>query len=179
MLALNRKLLRNLWQTKGQAIAIILVIAAGVSMFIMYFSTFESLRLTRSAYYERYRFADVFASLKRAPVWLRERIARIPGVAQAETRVVVDVTLDVEGLSEPAKGRLISIPDRQVATLNDVFLRRGRYIEPGRADESAFFKLTHYRIYVRKYRTITDGADQHADPQSGRPRKSPSVLVAG
>ena len=146
MLALNRKLLRNLWQTKGQAIAIILVIAAGVSMFVMYFSTFESLRITRSAYYERYRFADVFVSLKRAPIRLRERIARIPGVAQAETRVVVDVTLDVEGLSEPAKGRLISIPDRQVATLNDVFLRRGRYIEPGRQDEvlvSEAFALAH------------------------------------
>ena len=122
MRALNRKLLRNLWQAKGQAVAISLVIAAGVSMFIMYFSTFESLQITRAAYYERYRFAEVFASLKRAPRLLRERIARIPGVARAEARVVVDVTLDVEGLPEPAKGRLISIPGRQEATLNDIFL---------------------------------------------------------
>ena len=98
MLALNRKLLRNLRQAKGQAVAISLVIAAGVSMFIMYFSTFESLQVTRAAYYESYRFADVFASLKRAPRLLRERIERIPGVARVEARVIVDVTLDVEGL---------------------------------------------------------------------------------
>ena len=146
MQALNRKLLRDLWQIKGQAIAISLVIAAGVSLFIMYMSTFESLQLTRSAYYDRYRFADVFASLKRAPLWLQQRIAQIPGVARAETRVVVDVTLDVEGLSEPAVGRLISIPERREAMLNDVFLRRGRYIEPGRPDEvlaSEAFALAH------------------------------------
>lgn len=146
MRALNRKLLRNLWQAKGQAVAISLVIAAGVSMFIMYFSTFESLQITRAAYYERYRFAEVFASLKRAPRLLRERIERIPGVARAEARVVVDVTLDVEGLPEPAKGRLISIPGRQAATLNDIFLRSGRYIEPGRQDEvivSEAFALAH------------------------------------
>ena len=146
MQALNLKLFRDLWQIKGQAIAISLVIAAGVSLFIMYLSTFESLQLTRSAYYDRYRFADVFASLKRAPLWLQQRIAQIPGVARAETRVVVNVTLDVEGLSEPAVGRLISIPERREAMLNDVFLRRGRYIEPGRPDEvlaSEAFALAH------------------------------------
>ena len=135
MRAINRKLLRDLWQIKGPGMAISLVIAAGVAMFIMYLSTFESLRRTQEAYYERYRFADVFASLKRAPLWLEERIARIPGVAEVQTRVVVSVTLDVEDLEEPVVGRLISIPARDRSTLNDVALQKGRYIEPGRSDE--------------------------------------------
>src|SRR5262249_47582788 len=39
------------------------------------------------------------------------------------------------GLSEPAAGRLISIPDRQAPTLNDLFLRKGRRPEPGRPGE--------------------------------------------
>ena len=135
MRAIHRKLLRDLWHIKGQGLAISLVIGAGVTMFIMYLSTFESLRRTQETYYDRYRFADVFASLKRAPLWLEDRIEQIPGVAQVETRVVVNVTLDVEDLAEPVLGRLISIPERDIATLNDVALQKGRYIEPGRSDE--------------------------------------------
>ncbi|MEM7357389.1 MAG: ABC transporter permease, partial [Acidobacteriota bacterium] len=135
MRAIHRKLLRDLWQIKGQGLAISLVIGAGVAMFIMYLSTFESLRLTQEAYYERYRFADVFVSLKRAPLWLEDRIEQIPGVAEVDTRVVASVTLDVEDLNEPVLGRLISIPERDRLTLNDVALQKGRYIEPGRSDE--------------------------------------------
>ena len=59
----------------------------------------------------------------------------IPGVARVETRVVVDVTLDVPGLDEPASGRLIGIPVPTPPTLNDVFLRRGRFPAAGAPDE--------------------------------------------
>ena len=135
MAALNRKLFRDLWRIKGQAVAIGMVIGVGVLMFIMYLSTFFSLHLTLNTYYERYRFAHVFASLKRAPLSLADRIANIPGVSQAETRVVMDVNLDVEGLQEPATGRLVSIPAHRRDIVNDIVLRAGRYIEPGRPDE--------------------------------------------
>src|SRR5690606_10907523 len=96
--ALDRKLLRDLWRLKGQAAAIAAVMAAGLAMLVAYIATFASLQLTLQTYYERYRFADVFASLVRAPLALRERIAEIPGVAAVETRIVADVTLDVEGM---------------------------------------------------------------------------------
>ena len=146
MQAINRKLLRDLWHVKGQAMSISLVIAVGVVMLIMYSSAFDSLRLTQTSYYERQRFADVFASLKRAPARVRDRIIAIPGVAQVETRVVVDVTLDVEGLSEPATGRLISIPTVRRSMLNDVVIRRGRYLDGTRPDEvivNEAFALAH------------------------------------
>lgn len=132
---LDRKLLRDLWHVRGQAVAIALVIGSGVAMFVLYISTFDSLRRTQRAYYERQRFADVFASLKRAPQRLEERIAAIPGVADVATRVVADVTLDVPGLDEPATGRLISIPARGRPALNDVYLKSGRWIDSGRPDE--------------------------------------------
>src|SRR5918993_1724504 len=132
---LDRKLLRDAWALKGQALAISLVIGAGVAMFIMYLSTFASLRLTQSTYYERYRFAQVFSGLTRAPLALGERIAEIPGVARVDVRVVVDVTLDVPDLTEPASGRLIGIPIPRIPTLNDIFLRRGRFPSPERVDE--------------------------------------------
>ncbi|MEQ1912094.1 MAG: ABC transporter permease, partial [Vicinamibacterales bacterium] len=89
---LDRKLLRDLWEMKGQALAIAAVVAAGVAMFVMYLSNFDSLQQSRAEYYESARFADVFASLKRAPSSVRTRIAAIPGVEQVMTRVVADVT---------------------------------------------------------------------------------------
>jgi putative ABC transport system permease protein len=132
---LDRKLLRDLWEMKGQSVAIAAVIGAGATMFVMYLSNFESLQRTRAAYYETARFGDVFASLKRAPSSLEPRLAAIPGVAIAATRVVADVTLDVPGMAEPATGRLISLPERGRPPLNDVYLRRGRWIDPTRPDE--------------------------------------------
>ena len=133
--AINRKLLRDLWRIKGQAFAIACVIGSGVCMFVMYRSTFDSLGLTLDTYYQEQRFAEVFAAAKRAPESLMPRIAAIPGVAQAESRVVAGVTLDMPGMDEPAMGRLVSIPADGRPLLNDVFLRKGRWIAPNRPDE--------------------------------------------
>jgi len=133
--ALDRKLIRDLWAMKGQSLAIASVIAAGVAMFVMYLSNFDSLERTRASYYDTARFADVFALLKRAPLSLESRIAALPGVEAVSTRVVADVTLDVPRMAEPATGRLISLPDGGRPPLNDVYLRRGRWIDVTRADE--------------------------------------------
>jgi putative ABC transport system permease protein len=133
--ALDRKLLRDLWQMKGQSAAIASVTAAGVAMFVMYLSNFESLQRTRDTYYQTARFADVFASVTRAPASLESRIAALPGVEAVSTRVVADVTLDVPAMAEPATGRLVSIPERRRPLLNDVSLRRGRWVDSARPDE--------------------------------------------
>jgi putative ABC transport system permease protein len=133
--ALQRKLLRDLWHLRGQVGAIAVVVACGVAVVVTTRSAYESLALSQSSYYASYRFADVFANLERAPESLRAEIAAIPGVAAVETRIVAQVTLDVPGLGEPATGRLIGIPERRVPILNDLHLRRGRWIEPGRRDE--------------------------------------------
>ena len=146
MKAINRKLVRDLWLIKGQVLAISLVIAAAVCVYVMYLGAFDSLRLTQSAYYQRYRFADVFAGLKRAPLYLEDRILQIPGVADAELRVSASVTLDMEGMTEPAVGRLVSIPAGQSAILNDLFIRLGRYPDPTRRNEilvNEGFALAH------------------------------------
>ena len=133
--ALDRKLVRDLWEMKGQALAIAAVIAAGVTMFVTYLSNFDSLERTLANYYERQRFADVFAGAVRAPERLAARIADLPGVEVVDTRVVADVTLDVPGLAEPATGRLVSIRPGGASPLNAVVLRRGTWPDPARADE--------------------------------------------
>ena len=136
MRALDRKLLRDLWNVKSQVLAIALVVSSGIALLVMSLGVFGSLTTTREAYYARYAFADVFAGAMRAPNWVEERIEAIPGVEKVQTRVVVGVSLDVEGVAEPVNGRLISMPERGRPALNDVVLRRGRWLDPDRAEEA-------------------------------------------
>jgi putative ABC transport system permease protein len=148
--SLDCKLLRDLSQMKGQAIAIALVISAGVATFVNSRTILYSLEVTRSTFYERCHFADVFASVKRAPDSLVERLQEIPGVAQVETRVVEVVNLDVPDLDEPAVGKLISLPVTRPPLLNQLYLRKGRQLTPGRDDEvlasEGFMKANHLDV---------------------------------
>jgi putative ABC transport system permease protein len=132
---LDRKLLRDLWHLRGQLAAVAVVVTAGVAVVVTTRTSYSSLIASRAAYYEGYRFADVFAHTSRAPASLAPRLAAIPGVEAAETRIVVSVTLDVPGLPEPATGRLVSIPADGDPLLNVVHLRRGRRPDRGRQDE--------------------------------------------
>ena len=135
MRTLHRKLFRDVWHLRGQMLAIAAVVACGVAVFVTTRTAYESLLLSQARYYAEYRFADVFVNLKRAPDALAARLRVVPGVAVVQTRIVFEVILDVRGVAEPATGRLISVPERRADMLNDLYVRRGRYIEPGRRDE--------------------------------------------
>ena len=74
---IQRKLLRDISATRTQALAISLVLAAGVTLYVAYLSNFDSLRRAQVEYYERYRFADVFARVTRAPASLHGDLAAL------------------------------------------------------------------------------------------------------
>ena len=130
MKALNRKAFRDLWHLRSQALAIALVIAAGIANLIMAQSTLESLYLTRERFYRDYAFADVWAGLKRAPESLARRIGELDGVMLADTRIVVPANLSLEGFTDPVKGMVISLPDDGEPRLNRLYLRAGRFPAP-------------------------------------------------
>ena len=75
MTALRTKAVRDLWHLRGQALAIAFVIAGGIATLVMAQSTYQSLEGTRARFYGDYALADVWASAKRAPDPLAERIA--------------------------------------------------------------------------------------------------------
>jgi putative ABC transport system permease protein len=135
MRMLDRKLVRDLRQMWAQALAIALVIASGVATFVLASGAYHSLEETRSAYYLRYRFADIFAEVRRAPKSIADRISAIPGVAAAEPRITQLALLDVPGLAEPATGRAVSVPEFTEPRLNLLHLREGRLPERERANE--------------------------------------------
>jgi putative ABC transport system permease protein len=135
MKALDKKLWRELWHLRMQALAIALVIVGGVAIYIMSLSTLHSLFETRESYYREHHFAQVFASLKRAPLSLTKRIEAIPGVDKVETRVVAYVSLDITGFSDPVSAHLVSLPDNSRGLLNQIYVRKGRLFEPDSDDE--------------------------------------------
>lgn len=128
---LTAKLLRDVWRMRGQALAIALVMAAGVGMVLMSFGMMRSLEATRDAYYERYALADAWVPLRRAPDSLARELARLPGVASLESRVTAVATLDIPGVAEPVSARLHSLP----VAINRLVLRSGRLPRADRRNE--------------------------------------------
>lgn len=143
---LDRKLARDFRHNLGPVLAIALVIAAGLATMVTASSAMISLQETQQAYYERNRFADVFAHVRRAPAAVADRIAAIDGVARVEARVVQDALLDIPAMSEPVRGLIISWPADGQPSVNAVTVDRGRPPQPGRSDEvmvTASFAAAH------------------------------------
>jgi putative ABC transport system permease protein len=133
--SLDRKLLRDLWSLKTQVVSIALVIACGIGGFIGSLSTHSSLLWSRQNYYDTARFAHVFATAKRAPASLEAKLREIPGVAEAETRVVRDAQLSLPGVVPPMIARLIGVDFQYLPGMNRLTLKTGRWPAPGAKGE--------------------------------------------
>jgi putative ABC transport system permease protein len=139
MRALDRKLLRDLRLMWSQALTIALVVASGVAGFITTLSAVDSLALARDRYYAADRFADVFATVKRAPNALAAALGDIPGVADVQTTVEQTVRVEIADVSDPIMGHLIGVDPRRPQRMNRVALRSGRALHP----EGAVQTVTH------------------------------------
>ena len=142
---LRRKVLRDLRRLWAQVLAIALVLAAGVATLILGNGAYASLHETRARYYEENRFADVFASVTRAPRALLAEIEEIGGVLDADARIVKLGSPDLPEMSGPASVQLVSLPEG-AAGLNRLYLRQGRLPDPQAVREAAVsegFALAH------------------------------------
>jgi putative ABC transport system permease protein len=158
--ALDRKMLRDLRRIWMQALAIAVVLGCGVALLIMSVGSYRSLEETRSAYYARHLFGDVFATVKRAPVHLRSSILAIDGVAAVELRASDYALLDIEGMIEPASGLALSLPDFSAPSVNQPYLISGRLPRPGRRNEVAVteaFAEEHGFIAGNQFAAILNG----------------------
>ena len=127
MHAIDKKLLRDFKRLWIQAVAIALVLACGVAILLTSVGMYKALSETRAAYYERNRFADVFAHTTRAPLSLLSEIARIDGVMSVEARISGDAILDIPGRTKTAVGKILSYPETSDPVLNVPLLVAGRF----------------------------------------------------
>lgn len=136
MTVLDHKLRRDIWQTKGQVIAVLAVIACGIAVYVAFYSAFNNLILTRNSYYAQYRFHDFSVQLEKAPETAVFRVASLLGVKAARGRIVKDVNLGVDNDDENKIARLISLPERHENIIDSIHLVSGRFFSPEVPDEA-------------------------------------------
>ncbi|MFT7629694.1 MAG: putative ABC transport system permease protein [Mariniblastus sp.] len=157
---LDRKLIRDLTHMKGQILAIVMVIAAGIAVFTMAMCAYSSLKNGQNKFYREFRFADIFSNARRCPNAMIPRIEDLTGVSTVETRLVYEVLLDVPGMVEPATAKLISFPESGENKLNQVYISRGRMLEPNRNGEvvvSEMFADAHGLVPGEQLKAIING----------------------
>lgn len=128
MKALTRMRWRDLWWLRGQVLATAVVVCCGIASFVATYGTWQALAETQREYYRHYHFAELFASLKRAPLGLQNALQQLPGVAQVAVRVSTDVLLDEPTSDVLTSARIVSLPPSQ-PSLNGVHVRSGRWPE--------------------------------------------------
>src|SRR5699024_3084240 len=135
MKTIDLKMMRDLRNMRGQVIAIALVIIAGVSVYVTMSSVADTLQGTLKTYYEDYGFGDGFASVRRAPESLADRLRNVNGVNQLQTRVKASVNFEISDFDDPVTGQIVSIPAGRQPRLNQLFIRKGRLVKPGHKNE--------------------------------------------
>lgn len=126
MKALDRKLLRDLRLMWSQALTIALVVASGIGGFITSLSAVDSLALARDRFYAEGRFADLFATVKRAPLALEAALREVPGVADVQTTVEAVVRVEIPGVADPIIGQLIGLDLKHGPRMNLVSVSAGQ-----------------------------------------------------
>jgi putative ABC transport system permease protein len=128
MKTLDKKLLRDLALMWSQALTIALVVASGVAGFITSFSAYDALSWSRDLYYADSRFADVFTTLKRAPLSLEPQLQAMAGAAHVETSQAQVVPISIANVVDPIVGLLLGLDPLAPQRLNTVHLRSGRMV---------------------------------------------------
>jgi putative ABC transport system permease protein len=134
--ALWTKLRRDLWRSRGQAVAIGVVVACAVATSAGSVATAHALARSRDLYYARAELPDVFAEAARVPAPVARRLAAVPGVAQLETRAAGDARVSWTG--GRARARLISVTS-DGGRLGRLHVRAGRLPGAGEAAISEGF----------------------------------------
>lgn len=120
-----KKFYRDVGESKGQFLSVLVVVMIGVMFYIGMNTALAGVEGAGETYFKEYRLADLWSSVIRAPEAAVERIGSLPGVRMAEGRVVQDVRIDIG--DGDAMVRLISLPDEKRDTVNDILLTSGGY----------------------------------------------------
>lgn len=127
-MTLSRKLVRDLWESKAQYLAVAVVVALGVAFFGASYMSYRNLADSYGESYQALKFEDFSITFHDAPRRVVNRIRTIPGLKSVEGRLVQDVAVELEGdSSRKLIGRLISIPVGRRLTVDDLMVSEGRF----------------------------------------------------
>ncbi|ERS85686.1 ABC transporter permease [Marinobacter sp. C1S70] len=160
---LHTKLRREIWQMRGQLLAIALVIAGGIAVCLMSLVNYSSLTATRDQYYQEHQFADVFVSVKRPPRHVLQTVSKLPGVTRLSGRVEGAAKLSLPDYDEPVSAHLVSVPPAGQPEVNQLYVRQGRLPSATHANEVAIigsFADAHQLTLDDSFNAIINGRQQ-------------------
>ncbi|MCH7727858.1 MAG: ABC transporter permease, partial [Planctomycetes bacterium] len=135
MKTLDRKLCREVYRSKWLLLTIASIVAIGVMCFVAMQSAYRNLQQAQHRYYRQCRMADFWIDLKKVPLSELEAVRQIPGVIEAQPRIQFSAVVDLDGVSEPLNGLVLSLPDHHRSTINGVVLRKGDYFSGHRDNQ--------------------------------------------
>ena len=132
---LNKKLRRDILNSKGMLIAVVAIIAVGVSFLVGMYGTFNNLTNAKTSYYSKCNIADFWIELKKAPNSTIEKITAINGVSSVRERILFPIVVDLEGVETPLSGTVISMPQERAKVINDIVMLKGTYFTEDKKNE--------------------------------------------
>jgi putative ABC transport system permease protein len=131
MRTLTRKTWRDIRVRKGQFIALVVLVSLGITSYVAFVSSYRNLEASAGAAVDQLLLADFTTHVVSAPDGVVDKVRKVPGVAAAEGRLVVDAGLDLGDTW--ATVRLIGIPSDRHPRVNDLLVEQGDYLRPGAA----------------------------------------------
>jgi putative ABC transport system permease protein len=146
---LDRKLVRELYRSKGLLLAITSIVAVGMTCFVSMRSAYHNLQQAQDRYYRQCQMADFWIDLKKAPLAEIAALADMPGIHRITPRIQFAATVDLEQVPKPINSLVLSLPDTRRSVINDIVLKEGDYFTNRRENEvivnAAFAR--HNNIY--------------------------------
>ena len=127
MKRLNLRLLRLIKNSKGQFIAVTILIIIGLMIYTALSMAAMNLEDSVGTYYEETNFADIYVELVKIPQKGIEDLKNMKEVEKAEGRIVFDVPLKTRDEDEKVKVRVVSKPKNK--EINQLFMAKGNNIE--------------------------------------------------
>lgn len=128
MSTLTKKLLRAVRNTLGQFLAVVAVVAVGVSVYISMTTAYYNLQRSRDSFYLENNFADYYFHVVRAPEEITTQVESVTGVAAATGRIQKDVPV-LKNNNQRATARITSYPLPADRGVNRLHLLTGRFFE--------------------------------------------------
>jgi len=111
MRSLNKRVVRNLKESKLQYFAIMTVMMVGILIYIAMNMGIGNFENSVNTYYEKNNLADITAEVVKIPIGSLDIVKNIEGVKNVEGRIKRDVPMIVDGTNERVTVRVISVPD--------------------------------------------------------------------
>ncbi len=161
---------RDLRASLAQTLALVVIVALGVTSLAALLGAYRDLSTSYNRTYDELRFADVTFSLSRGDGEAVAAARSVDGVAGVTGRLVLDSSLALPpshgGPGEQVRTRLIGIPGGGRPQVNDLLVEQGGYFQEGN-DRQALVE-THFAGFYDigpgdQVHPIIDGAETSLD----------------